>query len=283
MATVQQTLESGIVPIVIELNDVVFFESSERLSRTFLTINSLDLGVLGYAQYRCVARRTKQAYNLTERHLTKLMRIVPTLVSERPEISCYIVPTYSRLLKSGELVELLVKALSLYPEAYASRVCIDLSADILYEDLDEVRAALKQIRSMGFKLAISEVGDMFCPAFRLAELPFDYIFLDSSAIARLTADDDGERVVGGFISYLKELGALVFAPESYDDDVVAALRRAGCDGCIGSMDDGAQDEPDEQVVQDEPENRVVQDQPLDEIIDATTLVTEEIGGDVADE
>ena len=242
MATVEETVESGIIPIVIELNDVVFFESSERLSRTFLTINSLDLGVLGYEQYRFVAHRTKQANQLAERHLTKLMRIIPTLVAERPEISCYIVPIYARLLKSGELTDLLLKALSLYPEAYAGRVCIELSSDILFEDIEAVRDSIEQIRSMGFRTAISEVGDSFCPVFRLAELPFDYVFLDDSVITRLTADDGGERVVGGFVSYLKGLGALVFAPDVYDEDTTAALRRAGCDGCVGSAVSEAEDE-----------------------------------------
>ena len=291
MTTVQQTVESGIIPIVIELNDVVFFESSERLSRTFLTINSLDLGVIGYPQYRFVAHRTKQAYQLTERHLTKLMRIIPTLVVERPEISCYVVPVYARLLKSGELVDILLKALALYPEAYAGRVCIELSCDVLFEDLDEVRAAIEQIRSMGFKTAISEIGDTFCPVFRVAELPLDYVFLDPSVITRLTADDAGERVVGSFISYLKELGTLVFAPDAYDEATTAALRRVGCDGCIGSIVSGEDvisadetaDEAAEEIADETPVEETVEDStetaPLDEItVGEADADTAEIGG-----
>lgn len=273
MVTVQQTVESGIIPIVIELNDVVFFESSERLSRTFLTINSLELGVLGYEQYRVVARRTKQANKLTERHLAKLMRIIPTMVVERPEISCYIVPTYTKLLKSGELTDLLVKALAFYPEAYASRVCIDLSSDVLYDDLDAVKEALQKIHSLGFKIAISEVGDSFCPAFRLAEIPLDYVFLDRSAITRLTADSDGERIVGSFISYLKGLGALVFAPDCYEEEITLALRRAGCDGCVGFIDSST-DEPEADTEQ-EAEGKVPE-------VEATAPTTEEIGGDAVD-
>ena len=288
MATVQQTVESGIIPIVIELNDVIFFESSERLSRTFLTINSLDLGVIGYPQYRFVAHRTKQAYQLTERHLTKLMRIIPTLVVERPEISCYVVPVYARLLKSGELVDILLKALALYPEAYAGRVCIELSCDVLFEDLEEVKAAMDQIRSMGFKTAISEIGDTFCPVFRVAELPLDYVFLDPSVITRLTADDAGERVVGSFISYLKELGTLVFAPDAYDEATTAALRRAGCDGCVGSIVSGEDvilaDETAQEIADDPPVEETVEDStetaPLDEItVGEADADTAEIGGD----
>ena len=245
MATVQETIESGIVPIVIELNDVVFFESSERLSRTFLTINSLDLGVLTYKQYRYVARRSKQANQLAERHFTKLMRIIPTLAIERPDISCYIVPVYARLLKNDDLIDILVRALSLYPDAHSGRVCIELSSDILYEDLEKTRESINKLRSLGFKIAISEVGDEFCPIFRLAEIDFDYVFLDEYAIRRLNADEDGARVVGGLVSYIKGLGAAVFAPDVCDDETVVNLRRIGCDGCIGSMTDHPDDEADE--------------------------------------
>ena len=269
MATVQQTVDSGIIPIVIELNDVVFFESSERLCRSFLTINSLDLGVLTYKQYQYVARRTKQANQLAERHINKLMRIIPTLVNERPDISCYIVPVYARLLKNGELNDILLRSLSLYPDAYAGRVCIELSSDILYEDLAETREAINHLRSMGFKVAISEVGDEFCPIFRLAELPFNYVFLDDFAIKRLVADQEGERVVGGLISYVKSLGAKVFAPDICDGELKEVLRRVGCDGCIGS-------------VVDHPEE--IQSEPTDTVIDTSDpdLVTEEIGGDGSD-
>lgn len=303
VATVQETVESGIIPIVIEMNDVVFFESSERLSRTFLTINSLDLGVLSYNQYRYVARRTKQANQLAERHFTKLMRIIPTLVTERPEISCYIVPVYAKLLKNGELTDILLKALSLYPDAYAGRVCIELSSDILYDDLEQTRAAIEQIRSMGFRIAISEVGDEYCPIFRLAELPFNYIFLDDFAVKRLAKDDGGERVVGGLISYLKGLGAQVFAPDAYDGEITDALRRAGCDGCIGSVTAEPEDqEPsydadsaDESEFTDSIESAEEPDptdtieppqeiEPIDMVLDPPdeSLDTEEIGGGLED-
>lgn len=279
MATVQETVQSGIIPIVIELNDVVFFESSERLSRTFLNINSLDLGVLTYKQYRFVARRTKQANQLAERHLTKLMRIIPTLVEERPEISCYIVPIYSRLLKNDELVDILVRALSLYPDAHAGRICLELSSDILYEDLGETRASIEKLRSLGFKIAISEVGDEFCPIFRLAEIDFDYVFLDDFAIQRLMTDEAGERVVGGLVSYIKSLGARVFAPDICYDATASALRRVGCDGCVGSMVDRpeADDEMDADTVLD----TVVEDHaPPDE---AEPPPDEEVGGDDPDD
>ena len=42
---------------------------------------------------------------------------------------------------------------------------------------------------MGVRIAICEVGDEFCPVFRLAELPFDYAFVDDYATNSLDRED----------------------------------------------------------------------------------------------
>ena len=234
MATVQETIESGILPIVIETCDVNFFESREKLSRTHLTINSLDLGVLTYEQYRMVARRAKQANQLADRHVQKLFRILPTLMASREEVSCYIIPIYARLVRDGELVDILLRAMSIYPDAHPSRVCIEISSDILFEDIDSVRERIEQLRSMGYRIALSEVGDRFCPIFSLAELDFDYAFLDPALFARLT-DESGERVVGSIVSYLKGLGVKSLATDVTDPSTLEALRRIGCDGFVANL------------------------------------------------
>ena len=242
MATVQETIDSGITPIVIEIQEAHHFESREKLARTFLTINSLDLGVLTYRQYRFVARRTKQSAQLTDRHVQKLFRRLPELLEDRADISCYIIPVYARLVKDGELIDILLRAMSIYPDAYPGRVCIEISADILYEDIDGVKERINQLREMGFRIAISEVGDRFCPIFSLAEIPFDYAFLDQAVMAKL-AEPDGDRVVGSIVNYLKSLDVKVFAPDVSDSELLFDLKRVGCDGYTKTwLDEAEEDE-----------------------------------------
>jgi hypothetical protein len=131
MATVKETVESGIKPITLDFSEVKFFESNKRIVRSFITVNSLDLGVLGYAQYRFVARRTKVGNHLVRRHLEKLFRLIPSLLEQNPDIECFTVPVYARLLSESELASMLVDMISLYPEVPAARICIELSADML--------------------------------------------------------------------------------------------------------------------------------------------------------
>ena len=229
MVTVKETVESGINPITLDFSEVKFFESGARIVRSFLTVNSLDLGVLGYAQYRFVARRTKLAGQLVRRHLEKLFRRIPELLSERAETLCFTVPVYARLLMDGELAAMLVDMISLYPEVPAAKVCVELSADILYEDLKLAAEKIDELRGLGVKVAICEVGDEFCPVFRLSEIKFDYAVMDSYSTASLDTDS-AERIAGSLVSYIHHLHGKVIAPGLDTEGKIASAKLIGADG-----------------------------------------------------
>lgn len=229
MATVKEIVESGIKPIVIDFSEVRFFESDRKIYRSFLTVNSLDLGVLGYAQYRFVARRTKVGNHLVRRHLQKLFRLMPAVMEAHPEIECFTVPVYARLLAESELASMLVDMISLYPEIPTSKICVELSADILYEDIAEASEKINELRELGIKVAICEVGDMFCPVFRLAEIKFDYAFMDVYSTESL-GTESGERIAGSLVKYLHYLDVPVVAPGLVSDAKIEGARAVGVDG-----------------------------------------------------
>lgn len=229
MATVKETVESGITPIVLDFSDVTLFESSEKLMRSFITVNSLDLGVLGYSQYRFVARRTKVGNQLVRRHLEKLFRLIPEMTENDPKISCVTVPVYARLLGDSELANMLIDISSLYPEVPLGKICIELSADILYENLDEAREKIDELRRLGVRVAICEVGDQFCPVFRLSEFKFDYAFMDSYSTDTL-ATDNADRIAGSLVKYLHYLDVKVICPGLDSEAKIADAKRLGADG-----------------------------------------------------
>ena len=229
MVTVEETVASNINPITLEFSDVTLFEGDGRMVRSFLVVNSLDLGVLTYGQYRFVARRTKLSGHIVRRHIQKLFRKIPELLSEDARIGCFTIPVYARLLMSGELVSMLVDAISLYPEIPVGMICIELSADILYEDLKTAAEKIYELRELGFKIAIFEVGDEFCPVFRLSEIRFDYAFMDTYSVNSLD-DESAERVAGSLIGYLHHLKAKVIAPGLDTEARVSVAKNLGADG-----------------------------------------------------
>ena len=226
---VDDTLKSGITPIVFDCQDVSFFTKPTHVVRTFMVINSLDLGMLTTKEYRYVARRTRQGDNMVERHIQRIVRLLPQLVEQDPSVECFTIPVYAKLLKDGVLARMLFDAFALYTDASPAKLCIELSADILYQDMDETRARIEELRAMGVKVAICEVGDEFCPVFRLASLPFDYAFIDEYSTASLDRED-AERVAGSLVKFLHYLGAEVIAPAICGEAKILGAKAVECDG-----------------------------------------------------
>lgn len=242
---VKEAVESGVPPIIFEYSPIVFFHENRKVARTFMVINSLDLGTLKLQQYRYVARRTKQGNHMVKRHIDKLVRMISG-GEEDPSIECYTIPVYARLLKEGELAGMLFEALTLYPEVPASKLCVELSADILFEDMEESRKRIDELRGLGVRVAISEVGDEFCPVFRLAELRFDYAFLDAYATASLSRED-ADRVAGSLVSYLHFLDVAVIAPDLVSDEQIAGAESVECNGYTLGERLPVEDPPEEWV------------------------------------
>lgn len=229
MATVKEIVESGINPITLEYSEIKFFENNSKIIRTFLNVNSLELGVLTYRQYRYVVRRTKLADQLMMCHINKLFELIPFTLIARPEVVSFTFPVYAKLLLDGELYSVLKDKLSLYPEIPASKVCIELSADILYEDLKLASERINEIRSLGVKVAIFEIGDEFCPVFRLTELTFDYAVMDAYSASTLGGADD-EKIAGSLIKYLHHLDVKVIAHGLDTERKIESAKRVLADG-----------------------------------------------------
>ena len=232
---VAQVVESGITPITLEYDSVRFFDDSPSMQRSFLQINSLELGALSHRQYRFVVRRSKQGEALVRRHLHGLLRAIPQ-IPEKERVSAFILPVYARTLQGGKLADILFEGFALFPKVPPAMICIELSADILYEDVERVREYLEAIRALGVKVAIGEVGDEFCPVFRLSALPFEYAFLDEYAIEHLS-DDNAEQSVGALIAYLHTLQARVIAPAPKTKAQIERARALGCDGYTAAREE----------------------------------------------
>ena len=65
---------------------------------------------------------------------------------------------------------------------------------------------LRVLKSYGIKSALVGYGDEFCPAPRLASLPFDFVMLDESVLTDLM-NPEKELSVEALIKYVSTFGA----------------------------------------------------------------------------
>ena len=232
-------IASGAEPIAITYEKVVFFDETDPIYRTRLLINSLDAGALSYDEYRYVAARTRQGYHMVKRHITKLLNMLSAEENNRKDARCFTFPVHAKMLHDGELSGALAELCPSFG-ASPSFLCAEVSADMLFENvgkIEKIEKELEAIRSMGCRIAISEIGSDLSPAFRLAKFNFDYAILDRSVVKGLT-NESSERAVGGIVSYLHYLKARVIAPCLESEERVAIAKKVACDGFSSLIPDG---------------------------------------------
>ena len=232
-------IASGAEPITITYEKVNFFDETDPIYRTRLLINSLDAGVLSYDQYRYVAARTKQGYHMVKRHITKLLKMLSAEENGREDAGCFSFPVHAKMLHDGELSVMLAELCASFG-AYPSLLCAEVSADMLFENdakVEKIEKELDAIRSMGCRIAISEIGTEFSPSFRLAKFNFDYAILDRSVVKEL-ANEASERALGGIVAYLHHLKAKVIAPCLENEEQEAIAKKLACDGFSSLIPDG---------------------------------------------
>ncbi len=219
-------LAGGVTPLRLVGDRIERFDTQKTVLRSYLLIESLDMGVLSPNEYRYVARRSKKGEALFVRLLEKICEEWDTFVT--PGVECVSFSVPPRMLLDGRAGDILFSLLPKYPGVSASRLCAEISADIVYEDMELAKKRLAELQALGCRTAVFEVGDEYCPLFRLTGVPFTYAIADKFALAEM--GEDG-RVAGSLLHFFHSAGSLVLAPDLPDEASAAAARELGFDGC----------------------------------------------------
>ena len=110
----------------------------------------------------------------------------------------------------------------------ADRVVVELTERSPIAEHDEARACLDDIRALGVRLAIDDVGSGFSGLGQVVDLSPDLIKLDRSLVASLDSDDTKRALVARLTSFAVEVGMEVVAEgietEAELDTLVARRR-----------------------------------------------------------
>ena len=223
---VEQTIDSGIHPIVLDAQRVKNFGGEIEGVRTSLIVKSLSLGTLTANEYRFVARRTLQANRLVERNIEKLFYFYPLLLKEHHGAKFFTVSVYARTLRDGQLLTVLTDYLRKYP-VDPTKIYLEMSADILFEHLPEYKKELNAIKQLGFKIALCEVGSEFCPLLRLNELPYDIVFLDDYAVK--SVEEEREQEIMGVMNIISTHPVKIYG-SCVTPEQIPLLEKIGADG-----------------------------------------------------
>lgn len=232
---VEQTLDSGIKPIILDVQRVKNYADEIEGVRTSLIVKSLALGTLTANEYRYVARRTPQANGLVERNIEKLFYFFDTIKSEHDGAKFFSVSVYARTLLGGELARMLADEMRKHPNVDVTKICLEMSADILFENLDEFKKELAKLKETGFKIALCEVGSEFCPLLRLNEIPYDIVFLDGY-VPKSIEEDGREQEMVALMNIIATHPVKVYG-SCVTNEQIPILEKIGADGYTFAKDE----------------------------------------------
>jgi diguanylate cyclase (GGDEF)-like protein len=118
-------------------------------------------------------------------------------------------------------------------ELPADRLIVEITEDLLVEDMAAARAMLTTLRGNGIRIALDDFGSGYSALRNLRELPIDEVKLDSDFIAPILVDERAAAIVRAVIDLAHMLGVITVAEGVESAETAAALRDYGCEVAQG--------------------------------------------------
>jgi diguanylate cyclase len=110
-----------------------------------------------------------------------------------------------------------------------NQLTLELTENILIEELDDANEWIKSVKRNGFNLAIDDFGTGYSSLNYLSKLPFDTVKLDQSFVAGLSQSKNERALVTSVIEMVKKMDSKVIAEGIEDAEQISMLTQLGCD------------------------------------------------------
>jgi len=114
-------------------------------------------------------------------------------------------------------------------------ISIEITEDVLLDDIDAAEDAVQRLKWLGFRVALDDFGAGFCNFGYLKRLPLDALKLDRTMVEGIARDGRDRAVLRGIVAMAKALGMQVIAEGIEQEGQLAVVREEGCDIAQGFL------------------------------------------------
>jgi len=132
-------------------------------------------------------------------------------------------------LHPEELADASLFATSSPLSSCAERVVLEITERRGLEDVADVVDRMRRLRSMGFRLAIDDLGAGYAGLTTLAQLEPEFVKLDMSLTRDVAASPLRQRLIGSMVRVCDDLGMKVVAEGVETVHELSKLSELGCD------------------------------------------------------
>ena len=129
-------------------------------------------------------------------------------------------------IKEGYLYQFLLQKLDKYG-IDPSRVTLEVLETISVQDAKESLEQLRELKKLGFSLAIDDFGTESSNFSRLLDMEVEYIKIDGSFIKYLDTDESSQKITASIVAFARSIGAKVIAEFVHNEAVFEAVKSYG--------------------------------------------------------
>lgn len=119
--------------------------------------------------------------------------------------------------------------------AIASKVVLEITERASLEQIDALQSKLFALRSMGFRLAVDDLGAGYAGLSTFAAVEPDFVKLDGSLVRGVTTNGKQQLVITSMIELARELGSHVIAEAIETEEERRVLSTLGIDWMQGYL------------------------------------------------
>jgi diguanylate cyclase len=190
-----------------------------------------ERGLLGPEEFLPLVRQHGLMRAVTERVLTQALDDVVVWRRQAAQIPVC-VNLFAASLADASLADHIVDALA-RRELPADSLVIEITEDLLVEDIGRARAMVTTLRGHGIRIALDDFGSGYSALSYLRDLPIDEVKLDRDFIAPILVDPRAAAIVRAVIDLAQVLGVATVAEGVENAETAAALRNYGCGAAQG--------------------------------------------------
>lgn len=136
--------------------------------------------------------------------------------------------------KQGEILKVLKKTLD-RSGIDPKHICLELTENLMLQDLEETQTILDELKKIGVSLAIDDFGMGYSNLNYISRLPIDKIKIDKFFMRNLLDDENDKAVVLAILKLAKDLNLKVLSEGVDDIKKLKFLEANGCDECQGYL------------------------------------------------
>ncbi len=223
-----RTIELEYRPVFdIHLNMAIDYEVSMR-------INDKVMGVMLQDLFIPVAEKSNQICQLGLWAIEECCEAMKRCEAREADINSCIVWISVKHIAKKNFVPSVMKILNKH-EIKPDRFCFNINQSILEASKDQVMANFKELRELGFKISIDDLGLEYTSLSNLSHYDVDYIGIHASLIEDIMESERTQNMIQGLIDFCKKIEVETRVDGIDTAEKAELLKKLGVDQLKGSF------------------------------------------------